>query len=523
MISGVLKNLQIRHKLIILNLGITAIVIIMAGTISFITEYISFRESLLQNLSSQATIIGSNSTAALLFNDQKDAREILGALRSIPGIEFAILFDSSGSELASYQGPQGDRRELPVFPQKDGYLKIPGHLSITQGISLNRQRVGTIFILSNLDKFYALMTKRGAVTLLTFLVVLSIAYILLSKWQRVITEPILSLSKTMQRVTWERNYALNAKICSNDEIGELAGGFNVMIEQIQERDAILRKEIEERKRAEEEVRNLNEGLEQKVVEKTLQLIEAREELVRKEKLAILGQLSGFVSHELRNPLGVMNNTVFILRSLTPSSDKTTQEYLDILKHEIDKSERIIVDLLDFSRTKTPQATLVPAHELLLQNISECVIPENVSLQTKVPETLPQVKVDRHQIGQVIQNLITNGIQAMPDGGIMTVSAHLSHASGSVEPDSINRTSGDGELSKEFEGDFVEISVKDGGMGISAENMKKLFQPLFTTKTRGIGLGLTICKNLTEANGGRIMVESEVGNGAKFTILLPVAG
>jgi signal transduction histidine kinase len=79
------------------------------------------------------------------------------------------------------------------------------------------------------------------------------------------------------------------------------------------------------------------------------------------------------------------------------------------------------------------------------------------------------------------------------------------------------------LSKGFEGDFVEISVKDGGMGISAENMKKLFQPLFTTKTRGIGLGLTICKNLTEANGGRIMVESEVGNGAKFTILLPVAG
>src|SRR5512138_890597 len=119
MISGVLKNLQIRHKLIILNLGITAIVIIMAGTISFITEYISFRESLLQNLSSQATIIGSNSTAALLFNDQKDAREILGALRSIPGIEFAILFDNSGSELASYQGPQGNRRELPGFPLRD--------------------------------------------------------------------------------------------------------------------------------------------------------------------------------------------------------------------------------------------------------------------------------------------------------------------------------------------------------------------------------------------------------------------
>ena len=112
--------------------------------------------------------------------------------------------------------------------------------------------------------------------------------------------------------------------------------------------------------------------------------------------------------------------------------------------------------------------------------------------------IPKIQVDPLQMMQVFQNLIINSVQAMPEGGHLRISA------------------------KKLDTDFIEISVEDTGEGISTENLNKLFYPLFTTKPRGIGLGLVVCRNLTEANGGRIEVESTTGAGTTFTVTLPVA-
>jgi len=253
------------------------------------------------------------------------------------------------------------------------------------------------------------------------------------------------------------------------------------------------RDITERKQAENKIRKLNEELEVKVKE----LLEAQGELVRKEKLATLGQLAGSVGHELRNPLGVMSNAVYYLKTVLPGADETVKEYLNIIKGEINNSERIISDLIDFTRTKVPQVRSVTVKELISQSLGKCVVPEGVTLQLEIPDTLPMVNVDPHQMGQVFQNLITNGIQAMPEGGLLTIQAKEDREDGTVE-----------------------ISVTDTGVGIKPENMAKIFQPLFTTKARGIGLGLIVSKNLVEANGGRIGVESELGKGTTFTVVLP---
>ncbi len=279
--------------------------------------------------------------------------------------------------------------------------------------------------------------------------------------------------------------------------------------------------VEEERRGElAELRAMKQELEERIEQRTRDLMQAQEELVRSEKLAVVGRLAGSVGHELRNPLGVMNNAVFFLKTILADGDETIREYLEIIRQEIDSSQRIISDLLDFSRNKPSVVREVTLHELIYESLEKCAIPKNIELHVDLPEPPPTVQIDPLQMIQVFRNLILNSVQAMPEGGALRISSRRVQGSrlevrGS-QTDNIER----GTSNVEPDADFVEISVEDTGEGISEENMQKLFQPLFTTKPRAIGLGLVICRNLTEANGGRIGAESEPGKGARFTITLP---
>ena len=259
----------------------------------------------------------------------------------------------------------------------------------------------------------------------------------------------------------------------------------------------IARDVTERKQIEEKIRRLNEELEAKVQERTKQLQDAQEELVRKEKLSVLGQVAGSVGHELRNPLGVMSNAVYFLQAVLPDADETTKEYLGIIKNEIGVADRIVGDLLDSVRTKPPQPQRIGLAELIAQTLLKCDVPANVSVQQNTPDALAPLWVDPLQIGQVFRNLFSNGIEAMPQGGTLAIRASANPSAQSIT-----------------------ISVQDSGSGIAPEVLSKLFQPLFTTKARGIGLGLVVVKNLTRNNGGKIEVTSEPGKGTTFTITLP---
>ncbi|BBI98887.1 hypothetical protein FGKAn22_05800 [Ferrigenium kumadai] len=234
-------------------------------------------------------------------------------------------------------------------------------------------------------------------------------------------------------------------------------------------------------------------------ERTRQLMTAQDELVRKEKLAVLGQVAGSVGHELRNPLGVMSNAVYYLKTVLGDADQGTKDYLNIIESEIANSERIVSDLLDSVRTKPPQIQQVVIAELIGQTLGKLTIPPVVQVKLDIPETLPPLRVDPLQMQQVFRNLITNGIEAMQDGGTLAIRAMTDTSAGTVS-----------------------VGVQDSGAGVTREQLGKLFQPLFTTKARGIGLGLVVVKNLTEANGGRVEVQSEPGKGSVFRVILPAA-
>jgi len=257
------------------------------------------------------------------------------------------------------------------------------------------------------------------------------------------------------------------------------------------------RDITKLRRATEEIGKLNDELELKVRSRTQQLMEAQEELVRKEKLALLGQVAGSVGHELRNPLGVMNNAVYFLQTVLVDADETTREYLEIIKTEIADADRIVADLLDSVRTRPPQPAEVSIGGLIDRTLRSCTMPAVITTALDLPESLPPVWVDAGQIQQVLRNLISNGMEALVEGGTLAIKA--------VE----NRQEG-----------TVSISVRDTGCGMPPEVLAKLFQPLFTTKARGIGLGLVVVKSLTEANGGTIEMESAVGRGTTFSVTLP---
>jgi PAS domain S-box-containing protein len=260
-------------------------------------------------------------------------------------------------------------------------------------------------------------------------------------------------------------------------------------------------DITDRKQAEEAVHQLNIELEKRVEERTRELRDAQEQLVRHEKLSVLGQMASSVGHELRNPLSVINSAIYYLKLVQPDADAKIKQYLGIIDQEVRNSDKIITDLLDFARIKSVDREVVSVPGLVRQTLERFPVPPSIQVTLDFPSGLPQVFVDPRQMVQVLGNLTVNACQAMTSSGV----------------------SKGGQLSlySNVQNDMIIINVKDTGVGIPPENISKLFEPLFTTKAKGIGLGLAVSRKLVEANGGNIEVQSEAGRGSLFCVYLPI--
>ncbi len=258
-------------------------------------------------------------------------------------------------------------------------------------------------------------------------------------------------------------------------------------------------DITARVQAETALREYAERLEDMVEARTGELLEAQEQLLREERLALLGQLAGAVAHELRHPLGVITNVAYYLKMKLPSPDEAFSEHLEIMEAEAKAATKIVSDLLEFGRMVQPERAQVGVSDLIDSALEGSTPGENIRVSTRTESDLSPAFVDSQQIAQVLRNLIRNACESMPEGGDLTISAD--------EP---------------MPQETIRIQVSDTGTGIPPENLQKIFKPLFTTKPRGIGLGLAISQKLVEANGGRIEVQSEEGKGSTFVVWLPVS-
>jgi len=307
----------------------------------------------------------------------------------------------------------------------------------------------------------------GIVTLATLSVVLGFLFL------RFVETPITQLIRTMKRV---EAGDLNARVdrTGRDEMGRLAENLNTMIEKL----GAAKREVE--------------AYHQALVK-------------RADRMASIGELASGLAHEIRNPLAGIQGAVQILADGFPEGDDRRQ-VSDEIQKQIHKLERLVKDLLNYAKPVAPNYVPTDIHELIEKVLAFFMVQggksNGLTVEKKFASGVPQMMVDPSSMEQAFLNIVLNARKAMLGGGTFTV---LTRLRGQEK----NGT-------REF-----EIVFQDTGIGIPEENLPKIFNPFFSTRSDGTGLGLSITKNILEQHGGSIAVESQVNVGTKFTITLPV--
>jgi two-component system, NtrC family, sensor kinase len=215
---------------------------------------------------------------------------------------------------------------------------------------------------------------------------------------------------------------------------------------------------------------------------------------RSERLAAIGQVAGGIAHELRNPLNVVKTSVYYLLNARQPTPAKTAEHLQRIERHVVVADAVITALSNFARLPLPNLQPFPVEPLVREVLELTPLPDNVQAVLDFPPSLPPGLADQEQVRIVLGNLVRNAREAMPQGGRLTIAAR------SVD-------------------DAVEVDVSDTGVGIAAENLKRVMEPLYSTKARGLGLGLAIARAILEKNNGSLRVVSEPGRGTTFTVRL----
>ncbi|MCM0082725.1 ATP-binding protein [Geomonas sp. Red32] len=382
----------------------------------------------------------------------------------------------------------GDNRTVErTFVSNDWYLTAYDPIRSLQGVPLGALYLGmqeSNYSTGRSD----LNLLLCAVVFLSLLIGVSVSGVLGSRLAR----PVKELSMLAKKLAaGERNVQSN--IDSRDEIGDLAGSFNEMSRALNER--------------EERIIELNRDLEKKVEQRTAELeennrllLQTKEELLRVEKLAAIGELAAGVAHEINNPMAIIRGNTELLQ-LSIDEDDPNREEVETIFAQVKRVERIVTNLLKFARRERREQGTVQLNGLLkdiLAQIGHQESLDGIELEERFSPKVALVSGDSGQLHQVFTNLILNAVQAMPAGGTLTV-----------------------ETLPGLDEETFQVCISDTGVGIPAENVNQIFNPFFTTKTTGTGLGLSVSYGIVKEHGGTIEVTSRPGFGTSFSVILPI--
>ncbi|MFL6659905.1 MAG: ATP-binding protein [Massilia sp.] len=510
-----LRSVQQKLVAVVLTATLAALLVSIGAVIAY--DLRGYHKELLSDMSTQAELMGRMSAAALTFDDQRQAKENLALLRLRPGVRAGAIYNASGAMFASFVAP-GQERRFPAAVTGPSVRYEGDAVVLFRPIVENGEVLGSVYLRAD----YALRERALDYLLVAILVItlaLLTAYLLTRRLGRLLTAPISSITEIAREVVATRDYSQRAQRISDDEAGELADSFNAMLSEIENRTRALEasyqaiaREAEVRAKAQQEVMHLNEVLEERVHERTLQLELTNNELglameAAKSANAAKSAFLSSMSHELRTPL---NAILGFAQILTSDSLPTTLVQKREFASHILKSGRhlltLINEILDLAKVESGAVNLSMEPVTLDDMLAECrgmVEPMGQLRHIRMLFPAPTGAVllaDRTRLKQVLLNLLSNAIKYNREMGAVVLD------------------------SKVVSDERIRLSVQDTGHGLRPEQVEQLFQPFNRLgqengAEEGTGIGLVVTRRLVELMGGTIGVTSSVGVGTVFWIEL----
>lgn len=467
-------TLSIRNKLIVIILAVGLSVVSIVGIFRIAWDIHQVKNTLTQELSALAQLIGDRSSAALAFDEVGLAQENLDSLQVIPHVVKSCLYHSDGRILARYRRDVQDVEPCPPLAEIRSIDQSIHHgaLHIVDNVREGAFDLGWIYIVSDLSPVHR-RKHEGVIFGMFGLLSAALITALLAHWvQRLISSPIVKITEVARSIEEHGDHSLRARVSGDDEVGQLARTFNDMLDALETQN---------------------------------------EQLRRSQKMDALGKLTGGIAHDYNNMLGVILGYAELLQTMLADQPKLAR-YAQEIHHAGERGARLTSRLLAFSRQKTSDAGMLNINELLRneQHLLEKTLTARIKLVYRLQPGLWPVWLDEGDLEDAILNMSINAMHAIDADGVLSVETfNESIDAGRAQ-----------ELALEAR-DYVVIRVCDTGCGMDEETLSKIFDPFFSTKgDHGTGLGLSQVYGFVESSGGAIRVGSTPEEGTCFTLYFP---